>query len=105
DGVDYGVGYYRNYHRGVSENFIENASWIRLRNLTVSYRLSDNILKNSFINDVNLSLTANNLWLHTDYSGFDPEASSTSSASVVDGFSGFTYPATRSYLFTIALTL
>jgi len=54
---------------------------------------------------VNLSLTANNLWLQTDYSGFDPEASSTSSASVVDGFSGFTYPATRSYLFTIALTL
>jgi hypothetical protein len=106
DGVDYGVGYYRNVHRGVSENFIENASWVRLRNLTVSYSLpADLVTRSRFISNVNLSLTGNNLWLNTDYSTFDPEASSNSSGNVVDGFSGFTYPATRSFLFSISLTL
>ncbi|MDQ3847119.1 MAG: SusC/RagA family TonB-linked outer membrane protein, partial [Bacteroidota bacterium] len=38
DGVDYGNGFYRNIHRGVSENFIEDASFIKLRNVTLSYQ-------------------------------------------------------------------
>jgi len=103
-GTDYGNGFYRNVYRGVSELFIENASWIRLRNVSLSYRVPEDIIaKSKFISGVNISLTGNNLWLNTDYSGFDPEASSNSSGSVVDGFSGFTYPATRSYLVTLSV--
>jgi hypothetical protein len=39
DGVDYGAGYYRNRYRGISENFVEDASWVRLRTATLSYTL------------------------------------------------------------------
>jgi len=105
DGVNYGNGYYRNVHRGISENFIEDASWIRLRNVTATYALRSSWLaKTKFISGASISLTGNNLWLHTDYSGFDPEGSSFSSGSVVDGFTGFTYPSTRSYIVTVNLT-
>ena len=36
DGVDYGAGYYRSVYRGISENFVEDASWIRLRTATLN---------------------------------------------------------------------
>ncbi|MEJ7588352.1 MAG: hypothetical protein WKI04_12395 [Ferruginibacter sp.] len=48
-----------------------------------------------------MTLTGNNLWLITDYTGYDPELSSTSSASNADAFAGFTYPAVRSYLVSV----
>lgn len=101
DGVDYGNGFYRNVHRGVTENFIEDGSWVRLRSVGLSYNLPTSFLKKSFIKNASLSVTGNNLALWTKYTGYDPETSSTNSGSNVDGFTGFTYPAVRSFLFTI----
>ncbi|MBO9634771.1 MAG: SusC/RagA family TonB-linked outer membrane protein [Chitinophagaceae bacterium] len=104
DGVDYGNGYYRNVYRGASETFIENASWIRLRTLNIGYTIPAEIVQRSgFINGATISVAGNNLWLHTKYTGYDPESSSTSSGSVADGFSGFTYPAVRSFLVSLNL--
>lgn len=101
DKVNYGNGYYRNTYRGISENFIEDASWIRLRSLGLNYNLPAKLLGNSFIKNANVTLTGNNLFLITDYKGYDPETSSTPSNSNVSGFSGFTYPASRSFLFSL----
>ncbi|CCH51903.1 TonB-dependent receptor plug [Fibrisoma limi BUZ 3] len=101
DGVDYTNGFYRNIHRGVSENFIEDASWVRLRSAGITYALPKSLFQNSFVKNVTLSVTGNNLALWTKYSGYDPETSSFNSGSNVDGFTGFTYPAVRSVLFTL----
>ena len=101
DGVNYGAGYYRNVHRTVSENFIEDASWVRLRSVSLGYSLPNKLLQRSFVKNASLTVTGNNLWLSTDYTGFDPESSSTPSGSNVDGFNGFSYPAVRSFLLTL----
>ena len=101
DGVDYGDGYYRRFHRGVTENFVEDASWVRLRSAGVSYSLPNALLQKAFVKSLTFSVTGNNLALWTKFSGYDPEASSTNAGSNVDGFSGFTYPAVRSFLFTL----
>lgn len=103
DGVNYGNGYYRNVYRGVTENFVEDASWVRLRSLTLTYGLPQRVFKNSkTISAANISLTGNNLWLKTKFSGFDPESSSFSSGSnAANGFSGFTYPGLRSFILTL----
>lgn len=104
DGVNYGNGYYRNVYRGASETFIEDASWIRLRTLSLGYTLPEGVIKRSrFIQSATFSVTGTNLWIDTQYSTFDPESSSFSSGSVVDGFSGFTYPATRSIIISLNL--
>jgi TonB-linked SusC/RagA family outer membrane protein len=104
DNVDYGIGYYRNIHRGVSENFVEDASWARLRSAGLTYSLPVSLFqKSSVIKNASVSVTGNNLALWTNYSGYDPETSSTDSGSNVDGFTGFTYPAVRSFLFTLNL--
>ncbi|SOD92797.1 SusC/RagA family TonB-linked outer membrane protein [Spirosoma fluviale] len=101
DGVDYGNGFYRNVHRGSSENFIEDGSWVRLRSVGLSYSLPTTLLKKSFVKNARLGVTGNNVWLWTKFTGYDPETSSTNSGSNVDGFTGFTYPAVRSFLFTL----
>lgn len=101
DGVDYGAGYYRNVYRGISENFVEDASWVRLRSATLSYSLPATVLKKSFVKNLSLAFTGNNLLLFTKYKGFDPESSSAISGSNVNGFAGFTYPALRSYILSL----
>jgi len=103
DGRNYTAGYYRNVHRGVTENFVEDASWVRLRSLSLGYDIPKTVFKKSFIQSATISFTGNNLLLWTDYTGFDPETSSFSAGSNVDAFTGFTYPAVRSYIFTLNL--
>ncbi len=100
-GRDYGQGFYRNIHRGVTENFIEDASWVRLRNVNLSYAVPTKFFKGTPIQGASVTFTGNNLLLFTNYSGFDPETSSSSVESNADGFTGFTYPALRSYLFSV----
>jgi TonB-linked SusC/RagA family outer membrane protein len=101
DGVNYGEGYYRNYYRAISEPFVEDASWIRLRTLTLTYALPARFLPKKVIRSASVSATGNNLWLHTKYYGLDPESISADAGSNVDGWSGFTYPAARQILFTL----
>lgn len=101
DPRNYGNGYYRNVYRTISENFVEDASWTRLRNLSLSYKIPAKILKTKVISDATITFTGNNLILWTKYTGFDPETSSSSTESNADAFTGFSYPALRSYLFSI----
>jgi TonB-linked SusC/RagA family outer membrane protein len=101
DGVNYGEGYYRNIYRAISEPFVQDASWIRLRSASLSYTLPAKWLPKKVIRNVMISVTGNNLLLVTDYYGLDPESISADAGSNVDGSSGFTYPAARSILFSI----
>jgi TonB-linked SusC/RagA family outer membrane protein len=102
DNVDYGNGYYRNVYRGITENFVEDASWVRLRSLSLSYSIPSKILNHTkVLKAATVSLTGNNLWLSTKFTGFDPESSSFSAATnSSEGFSGFTYPGVRSFMAT-----
>ncbi len=105
DGVDYGDGYYRRRYRGVTENFVQDASWVRLRTISLSYSLPSRLLKGKFISGVTVSVTGNNLWLSTPYNGFDPEASDAISGDLTaSSQAGFTYPQLRNYLFTLNVT-
>jgi hypothetical protein len=105
DGVNYGNGYYRNVYRGITENFVEDASWIRLRSLSLSYSIPSSALnRTKVLKAATVSLTGNNLWLHTKFSGFDPESSSfNAAANSSEGFSGFTYPGVRSFMASVNL--
>ncbi|MCP9234881.1 SusC/RagA family TonB-linked outer membrane protein [Lewinella sp. JB7] len=102
DGENYGAGYYRNRYRGSTENFVEDADWFRLRNVSLSYQLPAQLLETVFIRTAGLTLTGNNLWLETPYSGFDPEGNR-GNGNGDDGFGGFTYPSVRSFFVTLNL--
>jgi TonB-linked SusC/RagA family outer membrane protein len=105
DGHNYGDGYYRNIYRGVSEVFVQDASWVRLRTVSLAYTLPQKWIKGTFISNLTLSFTGNNLWLSTPYNGFDPEASDAITGDLTaSSQAGFTYPQLRNYLFTLNVT-
>ncbi len=104
DGVNYGNGFYRNVYRGVTENFVEDADWVRLRTASLRYQLPQNLFDGKVLDGAALTLTGNNLLLATPFSGFDPESNDTNGNSG-DGFGGFTYPAVRSFLLTLDVRL
>ncbi|MGK6350378.1 SusC/RagA family TonB-linked outer membrane protein [Parapedobacter sp. DT-150] len=98
---DYGNGYYRDYYRGNSEAFVQDASWVKLRSVSINYNLPAKWFGTRFIRNASVGVTGNNLLVITDYNGYDPENSTTNSGSNAEGFAGMTYPALRSYLFTL----
>ncbi len=102
DGEDYGAGYYRNRYRGSTENFVEEADWFRLRNVSLSYRLPSTLLESVFVRTAGITLTGNNLWLRTPFSGYDPEGNR-GNGNGDDGFGGFTYPGVRTFFVTLNL--
>ena len=102
DGVDYGNGYYRNYYRGVTENFVEDADWWRLRNVSLSYQLPKEWL-GKVAQDASIGISGYNLWLKTDYSGFDPEGIASGNSNA-DGFGGFNWPGSKNITFKLSVT-
>ncbi|MFD2248217.1 SusC/RagA family TonB-linked outer membrane protein [Pontibacter ruber] len=87
----------------VDEQFVEEASWVRLRELTLGYNLPSGWLEGSPISAVNVAFTGRNLWLDTDYSGIDPETNLTG-ASNGFGLEYFNMPNTRSYGLSLRVT-
>ena len=83
------------YKLATENNGFQDASWIRLQNVSLSYDLPKNWLQKSFIRSASVSVTANNLWLSTSFNGFDPEASAYGSGSNSIGYVGTGVPATR----------
>lgn len=88
---------------GPTELFIEDASYIRLREVNIGYSFAPNILKGSFISGLTIGASARNLWVSTDYTGVDPETSLVGAQSS-QGLDYFNNPGTKSYGINLKLT-
>jgi len=87
----------------IREFFVEDASWTRLREISLGYTLSTpGFKKATKFSSMRFSLSGRNLALWTGIVGFDPEVNQ---SGVNNGFGTeyFTNPSTRSWLFTITL--
>jgi len=80
-------------------NAIYDGSWVRLRELTVSYHF--NTMLNKFIKGIDVYVTGRNLWLQTKYPGVDPETSLTGAGSNLIGYDYFNNPGTKSFIFGV----
>lgn len=76
----------------VSSKFVEDGSFIRLKTISFSYNFNEKIMKRiPVFKSCRAGISAQNLWLITKYSGFDPEVSSyrgANPANVPPGVSG-----------------
>ena len=87
-----------------SSRFVEKGDYIRLQNLSVGYSM-DNLLGESI--SLKLYVAGQNLFMITDYSGYDPELSDTSrnGADVAPGIHVGSYPNPRTYVFGVNIGL
>lgn len=88
----------------VNEDFINDASWVRLRELSLSYKLPRSICDLFHIPSASVGFTGRNLLLWTPFKGVDPELNLTG-VSNGRGLDYFTNPGTKSYMFNIKFNL
>lgn len=82
-----------------STHFLQDAGYVRLKNISLTYAIPN-------LSSVKLSVSAQNLLTFTKYKGFDPEASSTSSNSDADGgIDEGAYPSPKTITFSLNIGL
>ena len=86
----------------VSTRYLEDASYLRLRNLTLAYRLPENLVKRARLNHVRVYVQGQNLWTLTAFTGFDPEIGNVTLGTGAPGsVHDFQFPASRTITFGI----
>ena len=79
-----------NQNTRVSDRFVENGSYLRLKNITLSYTFPKQWLQKLMIENARLSISCENVATITGYSGFDPEVD-------INGIDQSRYPISRTF--------
>lgn len=82
-----------------SSYFVEDGSYIRLKNISLSYNIKAPALSKIGINKLAPFISATNLITLTKYTGLDPEVNQWGNSGRVQGLDWGTYPQTRSFVF------
>ena len=85
-----------------SSYYVEDASYIRLKSVSFGYNLSSKFVQKLKIYKARLSVTGNNLYTWTNYSGYDPEVNSGNT--LLSGVDRISYPRARTILFGLNIT-
>ena len=91
------------WQRDPSSAWVTDASYLRLRNLTMAYDFNQKLIQNLKMKALRLYVTGQNLFTLTDYPGYDPETSSEGNG-LAKGGDYLGYPAARSVIFGINVT-
>jgi TonB-linked SusC/RagA family outer membrane protein len=83
---------------------VEDASYLRVRNVTLGYNVPKAALGNR-VQSLRFYLTGNNLFINTDYIGFNPEVNNQSTLVNVQGEDYGAYPLNRTISFGVNITL
>ncbi len=81
-----------------SDRYIEDGSYLRIKNVTFSYNIPEKVLKTLWLNSARVYISAENLYTFTKYSGFDPEVG-------VTGIDNNVYPVSRTVSVGVNLVL
>jgi hypothetical protein len=92
-----------------SSRWVEDGSYLRVKNVTLGYNFPSSLLKKMKIGALRVYATGTNLLTFTKYKGYDPEANNASNIANGDTgpFSGFdmgSYPSQRRYTIGLDIT-
>lgn len=88
-----------------SSNWIENGSFLKLKNLTIGYTLPASLTNKATLKRVRVYISTQNLFTITKYSGLDPEIGIQGGNATQNGVDNGTYPSSRYYTFGLNVTL
>ncbi len=83
----------------VTSQFVEDGSFLRIRNITLGYNLPQSLLKNLKVANARLSFTVQNAYTFTKYEGYNPEVSVEGANPLVPGVDSGGYPLARTFMF------
>jgi TonB-linked SusC/RagA family outer membrane protein len=88
---------YRSRVQGIWEAYLEDASFVKLRNVTLRYDVQEDIASRFGVEGIQVELQGRNLHTWTDYSGYDPEVNMFGLSTVARGVDFATYPNSRTW--------
>jgi TonB-linked SusC/RagA family outer membrane protein len=88
---------YANNRLNLTDRYIEDASYLRLRNITLGYTLDGSKIKGNYFSSARFYVQAQNMFTWTKYRGFDPESNQSSNF--------FDYPTPRQFTFGVDINL
>lgn len=88
----------------VADIYIEDGSYVRLKNLTLGYSFSKGIISKIGAKQLRLYVSTQNIWTWTKYSGLDPEVNFFDTDNTKQGIDYGAYPTTKSFLAGLNIT-
>ena len=88
-----------------SSRYLEDGSYLRLRNLTLAYDLPQEFAKKAKLKGLRVSLSMDNLKTWTKYSGMDPDIQLYLNGENLPGTQYFKYPISKQYLLGLEISL
>lgn len=100
-----------NYNSRVSDRYVENADYLRIKNIALSNSFPRNIVKSLMLQSMKFSLNVQNPFTLTGYTGYDPEVGSQNGQYSMSGQGMLMYgvdtgrvPSPRAFIFTLDAT-
>lgn len=100
-----------NYNSRVSDRYVEDADYLRIKNIVLSYSFPRNVVKKLCLQNLKLSANVQNVYTFTGYTGYDPEVGSSNGQFSMQGQGMLMYgvdtgrvPSPRSFIFTLDAT-
>ena len=93
-----------NANARVSDAYVEDGSYIRLQNISLSYTLPRTWLKHIYLTNVKVYCNLQNVHTWSKYKGYDPEVGSLWGNALMNGIDYGRYPSPRIYTFGLNVT-
>lgn len=87
-----------------SDRYIEDASYIRLKNISLGYTFPKKMVRRLSLETLRVNVNIQNLLTITGYDGYDPEVGTSTQSSFVAGLDNGRYPSPTTYSFGINVT-
>jgi TonB-linked SusC/RagA family outer membrane protein len=88
-----------NENTRISDRYIEDGSYLRVKNLSLAYNIPGAAIRRLGVNNIKVYLNLQNMWTLTRYTGLDPEVGASQTNDNVFGLDNGRYPAARVYTF------
>ncbi len=92
-----------NVVNNVTSQFVEDGSFLRIRNITLGYTFPATMLERIKVSNARLNFTVQNAYTFTKYEGFNPEVSAQGGNPLVPGVDAGGYPLARTYMLGLTI--
>jgi TonB-linked SusC/RagA family outer membrane protein len=93
-----------NRNNRMSDRLIEDGSYLRIQNITLGYTIPTNIAKLVHLQRARVYVSGQNVWMFTNYTGYDPEIGAFNQNSLQQNIDMGRYPQPRTITFGASLT-
>ncbi len=94
-----------NNNNRVSSAFVEDGTYLRIRNVTLGYTLPSRLTSSLQLSKLRVYVSAQNLYTFTKYTGYDPDVGSQNQSALLSGVDYGRYPDSRIFTFGIHIGL